>query len=135
MPNCYIEVTAVDYPFEFDIDDNERTIFSTNFDVTAVGPNDDFEESIVEYLQGQGIPLVLGVDTFIGAAATIPTDDGPYTFLISTSGIGTLETHNSNRLERPGLQVLVRGKPSPVARQLALDIWRELDGARNIFIP
>lgn len=135
MANCYIEITSVDYPFEFDVDDNERTILSSNFDVVTVGPNDDFEESIVSYLQAQGVSLTLGVDTFIGAAAQIPTGDGPYTFLLSTSGIGTLETHNGDRLERPGLQILVRGKPSPVARQHALDIWRVLDGARNIFIP
>lgn len=135
--NCYVEIISIDRPFDIDVDDNERTVFSTNFEVTAIWPNDNFEEDIVQILQDEGVPLILSsVDpengnTFIGSAAFFPDGPGPFTLLISQPGLGTLETHNGDKLERPGLQILVRGRPSTLARARAFEIWRVLDGIRQ----
>lgn len=138
MPNCYIEITSTDRPFEIDVDDNGRTLFSTNYDIMAEFPNDNLEEDLVAIAQAGGVPLVLAsvdpvnANTFIGAAATVPTDDGPYAVLLSQPGLGNLETHDGRKLEQPGMQIIVIGKPSTLARDRAFDIWRALDGTRNL---
>lgn len=138
MPNCYIEITSSDRPFEFDVDNNDRTLFSVNFDIMAIWPNDNLEEDLIAICQTAGVPLVLAsadpdnANTFIGSAAVFPTDDGPYTMFISQPGFGTLETHNGTKIEQPGIQVIVVGKPSILSRDRAFDIWRALDGTRNL---
>lgn len=132
MPNCYLQILAPDRPFEIDVDENGRTEFSLNLDASAVWPSDSFEEDLVRICQNAGVPLVLVENTFIGAAATIPTGDGPYVLFISQPGFGTLETHDGEKLEQPGVQIMVRGKPSTAARVMAFSIFRALDGVRNL---
>lgn len=139
MPNCYIEILAVDTPFEFDVDENERAQYSLNLELTAVFPNDEFIlRDLVTICQTAGVGLVLESEspgngnTFLSSAATLPTSDGPYTEFILQPGLGNLETHDGHKLAQMAAQVIVTGKPAPAAIQRANAIWAALDGVRNL---
>lgn len=130
----YLEITAVQNPFPFDVDGNERVIFSCNYDAQANAPVDNWPAELARLLATAG--LVASVDdVLIGPLVQIPKDDdGPFVQVIDTGGIPPLETHNITKTQRLSAQVLVRAKVYDVARTLADAIWSELDGKRNFTV-
>lgn len=131
MSSRYLQILSIGRPFPFNLDETGRQMFSCNYEATAAAPVGALEEEIVGYL-ASGSLASLGVDTFIGQAAIIPSGAGPWIQIIDTGGYSPMETHNGDKYERLGFQIVVRGADWEAARERALAIWRALDGQRNI---
>lgn len=127
----YIEILAVQRPFPFTTDANGRIVFSVNFTALAIAPVADFKLEIVKLINNAGYGT-LGVDIFIGPTAVIPVGDGPYISIIDTGGISPSETHNGGKKESLSFQIIVRAVDYVTAETRSLNIWRTLDGKRNI---
>lgn len=127
----YIEILAVQRPFAFNTDANGRTLFSVNFNALGRAPVVSFEKEIAKVISDAGHGT-LNVDLFIGPLAPIPIGDGPYTTIINTGGVIPDETHNGGRYERLSFQLVIRALSYEIADARALNIWRTLDGKRNI---
>ena len=129
----YIEIIANQRPFSVGLDGNGRTVISCNFRARVAGDVQTLEEdigAIITSLVG-GTP---NVNLFFGPQANIPPGDGPYTMVVDTGGREVIETQQSDRYERPTVQILVHAKSSSVARTRALAIYDALDGKRNVSI-
>jgi len=136
---CYLQILATQRPFPFMVDENERTMFSVNFQAMSAEAVEDWERDVIRLLVLAGVPITYTFpngnrrtdDTFIGPKAIIPTDPGPYLSVIDTGGAAPFETHNGDLQEQLSVQLIVRGADYYTARDLALDCWRALDGVRN----
>jgi hypothetical protein len=129
----YLSITVVQEPTDVGTDTNNRSMFAFNVDATVAYPIDKFEEEIARLIFDAGLGAV-GSSLFIGSAAVLPTIAGPFISIIRTSGYGPLETHNSDKYQRPSCQVVVRALGYVVARTRAVAIWQVLDGVRNTTI-
>lgn len=130
----YLSILAVQRPFPIGTDELGRVMFSCNYEAEAAAPVEDFEQEIVEALidADERRLATPAEDTFIGRSAAIPKGDGPYVSVIDTGGTSPGETHDGAKYERLSFQIVVRGKNYQTTRDLALEIWRELDGKRNV---
>ena len=140
MPDtCYLEVLSVQRPFPFSVDENERTMFSVNFQATSAEEVEDWERDVIRLLITGGVGISFTFpdgdqrtdNTFIGPPSIIPTGPGPYVSIIDTGGAAPIETHNGDLQEQLSVQLIVRGREYFVARDLAIDCWRALDGVRD----
>lgn len=129
----YLEITAVQRPFAFDVDENDRTLYSVNFTARAAAPVNEFEEEVLKRLNSLGLATG-GVDTFIGRSPVIPAGDGPYISIIDTGGSFTDRAHGGEAYESLSMQIVIRALDSEVGRTRALAIWRALDGVYNTAI-
>ena len=145
--NCYLEILATQRPFPLEVDENERTQFSVNFQAKSNQLCDDWERDVIRLLLNSGVdPVTVPVagltftfpeghrgndNTFIGIAAVIPTGSGPYVQIMDTGGAAPIETHNDDVQEQLSVQLLIRGENYFVTRDLALACWRVLDGVRD----
>lgn len=128
----YLEVTADDRPADIGQDDNDRTVYVVNFRFHSVGDITSFEYEIAKLLVDAGLATAVNTDIFIGSKAKVPPSSTvPLITIIATGGFGRDQTHNNTNYERPSCQVTVRASTPVAARDRALAIWRELDGARN----
>lgn len=129
MTGHYLEILSIQSPFAFGLDSHGRVMFSVNFQTISKGIDSlsAFEEDIIELFGG-----TIGMDTFVGPSALVPDGDGPYISFIDTSGSSLLETHNGGKYPRPSFQIIVRGLDYRSTREKAIDIWRSLDGIRDI---
>lgn len=135
MPTtCYIEILAVDRPFTFDVDDNDRQMWSLNLEAKSHGDVEEWEEDLVRIAQDAGVPLVLNTNAFIGSRSVLPPDDGPLVTVIDSGGIAPEETHDGSRFENLSAQIVTRGKDFVSTRERALAVWRALDGTRNVTV-
>lgn len=130
MSTRYLEILSVQSPFTIGVDENNRTMFSVNFNTMAAAPSDELEKEIVKLLTDASLGT-FGTDIFIGPAAVIPQDSGPYIQVISTGGTAPIETHDGNKYERPSVQLIIRGLDYEATETRALAAWRALDGVRN----
>jgi hypothetical protein len=130
MATRYLEILARQRPFPFDVDDNDRVLFSCNYDALAAAPVTAFEDEIMKLISNAGLGT-FGVDSFIGPDAVVPTGDGPYINIIDTGGLDPMETHNGSTYERLSVQIVVRATNFTAARTRALAVWRTLDGVRD----
>lgn len=133
MSTRYLEIVAIQRPFPFMLDENNRVVFSVNFNAVAAAPVEKFEEEIVKILSDAAL-ATLGTDTFIGPRATLPTGNGPYIGISDTGGSAPLETQNGDKYERMSVQITVRASDYKTARTRALAVWRELDGKRDVTV-
>lgn len=134
MPTRYLEIVSVQRPFVFLVDDNNRSVFSVNFDAMAAAPVDKWEEELIKVLSDAGLATLwdgTSGDTFIGPAMVIPSGAGPFILIVDTGGTSPLETHDGQEYERLSAQITVRAVSYETARTRALAIWRELDGVRE----
>lgn len=129
----YLEILAVQRPFQFDVDANKRVMFSANYQALAAAPVADWEREVYKLINTAGLGT-LGTDTFISAAETLPVGDGPYVQILDSGGRATDETHGAARYERLSVQIVVTAKDYLAGRTRALAIWRVLDGQRNITV-
>lgn len=129
----YVEILSVQRPFEIGVDDNQRSEWSVNFEALAYAPAEKWEEEIAARLASVGL-ATLGIDTFIGQKATIPTGDGPYATILNTGGGAPMDTHNGDGYERLAAQIIVRAKSYTAGRTRIHAIWRALDGIANATI-
>lgn len=132
----YLECLSNQRPFPFDVDDNNRTLYSCNYRFTAAAPVSDFEGEIVKLLVDAGLStgISIGGNTLVGRSGTTPTGDGPFIRLIDTGGIPPLEAHDNSKRERLSMQIVVTAKSHKVARDRSLAIWRLLDGKRSFTV-
>ncbi len=126
----YLEILAVQRPFPFGVDSNNRVMFSVNFEAEAASPVNAWEEEIVSLLQAAG-QATLGQDTFIGPNMDLGAGDGPFINVIDTGGGAPKQTHNNDTYERLTVQIVIRAKNFLTARTRALAVWRTLHGVRN----
>lgn len=145
--NCYLEILATQRPFPLQVDENERTQFSVNFQGKTNQDVDDWERDVIRLLMNIGVtPVVVPVaailytfpdgnrnndNTFIGLTSVLPTGDGPFVQVMDTGGTAPLETHNGDTQDQLSVQLLVRGGNYFAARDLALACWRLLNGVRD----
>jgi len=128
--SAYLEILAIQSPFPFAEDENDRIMFSFNVDVLAAAPVNEFEEELAKLINNAGLGT-RGVDVFIGPKAVVPDGDGPYITLLDTGGREPEETHNGGIYERLSAQIVVRGMSYTATRTRAKSIQRVLDGVRN----
>jgi hypothetical protein len=87
-------------------------------------------DDLADYLSSQGHGTV-GTDIFLSAMPG-DTASGTLVVLYETGGVFPIRAMASSpgqaRMERPRVQIVVRGDDYPVARAKANDIWRSLDG-------
>ena len=125
----YLEILSTNRPIDIGRDENDRQMFSINFEATAAAPVGDWEREVHEILVTAG--LASASDTRIGRDTTAPTGSGPYLHIVDTGGISPDETHNDNEYERLSCQIVVRASSYDVADARAQAIWRELHGTRG----
>jgi len=133
MSTRYLEILALQRPFPFNTDANNRIMFSVNFEALAAAPSDDWEQELVKLLTTAGL-ATFGTDTFIGPGSDPPSGAGPYITIIDTGGRAPDETHNGSIYERLSAQIVIRAVDYQVARTRALAVWRELHGQRNVTV-
>jgi len=114
-------------PFPFNVDANDRTMFSMNFEGAATGPVNQFEEELAARIIAQGAGTAIGTDIFIGPEAVYPVGgDGPYIGIIDTGGLTPHETHTGVTNEMLSAQIIVLAQKYRTARTRALAVWRAL---------
>lgn len=128
--STYLEILALQRPFPIGVDENQRVMFSVNFEAIAAANVNQWEEEIADVLTDASL-ATLGTDTFIGPLAVWPTGAGPYTNILDTGGSSPDETHNGDTYENLSAQIVVKATSYTTARTRALAIWRALDGVRN----
>lgn len=127
----YLEILAVQDPFDIGVDSINRTMYSCNYTSCARSPADRFSDDIITVLSGLGL-AVPGTDTFIGDATAIPAQgNGPFILILKTAGFGPDQTHQNDTYVRPSAQIIVYGKPDTVASTRAYAIFHALHGIRN----
>lgn len=129
----YLNLLCIQEPTDVGTDTNNRSMFSFNVDATVAYPIDKFEEEIARLIFDAGLGAV-GSQVFIGSASVLPTTAGPFISIIRTSGYSPLETHNSDKYQRPSCQIVTRALGYVVARTRAVAVWQVLDGVRNTTI-
>jgi len=133
MATRYLEIIAVQRPFQYMTDDNGRSLFSCNFNAVAAAPVSAFEEEIAKLVSQAGGGTI-GSTLLVGMRGKIPETDGPITLVLDSGGTAPMETHDGAKYERLSFQVIVRSKSYTAGRDLALTIWRALDGQRNVTV-
>ena len=126
----YLEIISTTRPFPFNVDDNNRVMFSANFTAEARSVVDDWELEIARLVTDAGLGT-FNTDVFAGPLSVIPKGDGPYISISDTGGAGQTDTHNNDIYEKLSAQVVVRGINYTTTRAKALAVWRVLHGVRN----
>ena len=129
----YLWIRALQSPFAFAVDENNRTMISFNIEALAAGPVTFWEKEVAQILVDAGHATV-GTDLFIGPAAQIPTGSGPYIHILNTGGEAPSATHNGDEYESLSAQITVRASSASTARTRALACWRELDWQTNVTV-
>ena len=139
-PTRYIEILAVQPPFSIGLDDidQNRVMFSVNFEARSAGPTFTWEEDAVGIAnlrpELQSNPLLPGIDTFFGPLVTIPHGDGPFVTFNGTGGSPPIFTHGSNQQNRLSLQVIVTCADFDIGRSRIIDIYQALSNVRDVTI-
>lgn len=134
----FLQILAIQTPFDIGTDKNDRTQFSCNYDVLVYNSNSDsLLSSFADLLSGvvSSSNLALGIRPVFplptaGAAAGSEVD-GPFVRIIPTAGYSTIQGRTGERGERPSFQVIVASIDSEVADSKAWEIYRLLDGMRQ----
>lgn len=126
----YREILAAHSPLHAGEDDNNRDMYSINFDAVALSPTGWLERELIKLLNDAGLATE-GTDAFAGPKKTLPSGAGPYIRVVNTGGAAPEETHNGKTYERLSAQITVSAKSHDVARVRALAIRDALDGVRN----
>lgn len=128
----YLDIVALQEPFDLGPDaTGNRTQWSFNITVIKT-ESDTFVEEIAALLVAAGVG-VLNSTLFLGSAAKIPSGDGPYTSILTTSGTSGLRTHNQSMpaYPRPAARIVVRAKNPVTARATCRAAYTALAGVRN----
>lgn len=128
----YLEITAIQEPFPIGNDENDRVMFSSNYDFQVEAPVDQFEEEVGRLIFDAGLGA-FGSSMLMGNR-TPAAGAGPWINLINTGGVAPLETQTGEKIRRPSLQIIVRASNYQVARTRALAIWQLLDGKRDVIV-
>lgn len=126
----YIYIRDAQSPFDAGLDENRRPTYSSNFRCRLEGESVDLGREIAKVLEDSGLGT-LGFDIFIGSSSIVPQGDGPYSTIIDTAGLPTLESMGGDRFEMPSFQVLTRATSLVVARDRSLEIHRRLRLVRD----
>ena len=121
-------------PFEI-ASDNNRVDYSCNYLGRTEGVTLTFLEEVAQRLEDQGIGT-RNTDIFLGPQRTWPKGNaGPFIQLIKTAGVGPnipYSGNSTNLINRPGLQVIVKGDDPKAVSDKAHEIYNELVGIVNI---
>lgn len=130
--SLFHHIRSIQRPFWFNVDDNDRDMFSFNLEARAMAPVEKWEELLADIFVASGQCTARGTDVFIGGSATIPVGDGPFVSIIDSGGIdGRPAPHNDNFRESLSAQIVVRSKNYKAGRVRALACWRAVDGLVN----
>lgn len=127
----YLEILSVQRPFPIGVDENQREMFSVNFNAVAAAPVNQFEEELAKVVIDAGLATAIGTDVFLGPKAVLPTGNGPYIQFLDSGGTSPDQTHNGDKYERLSVQVVIRAKSTSTGRTRALAVWRALEGLHN----
>ena len=131
----YVEILAVQEPFDLGLDDNKkaRSVFNIN---TMKRPSSTFVDEIAARLEDQGVGTK-NVDIFATSKANIPADEGTYLSIVETTGAPSLDIHNESApaYPRPSAQIVVRALTYELAEAKAREAYDALAGVRNIDLP
>lgn len=134
----FLQIFAIQAPFDIGLDKNDRTQISCNYDVLVYNSDSDsllssFADLLSDLVSSSDIALgirpIFPLPTAGAAAGT--EADGPFVRVISTAGYQTIEGRTGERGERPSFQVIVASIDSEVADSKAWEIYRLLDGMRQ----
>lgn len=129
----YLEIIAIQRPFPYMVDENQRTCYSCNFSARARGPIAKLEEEIGKLIYDAGYG-VFGTDMWVGPKSVAPTGPGPYVQIFDTGGMPSDITHQGDKYENLSFQIIVRALNTQAGRTRALAIWNALDGRRNFTV-
>lgn len=136
----YRSIQAVQRPFPFAIDENDRVMYSCNFDAVADSLVTTWEEDILSILHTANLATLYDEtnntgDTLIGAKRDVPTGPGPYITLIDTGGLSPENTISGDaKYDRLSIQIITRASSLVAARTRALSIYAVLDGLVNFTV-
>lgn len=134
MPTLFTEINAIQPPISIGKDQSARAMLSVNFLLSIVGSPLRLEEKIASIISSAGFGT-LGTNMWYGSLINIPQDDpGPLISLLLTGGLGSLQTHNSDKISRPTIQIVVRAKTYNAASDRINSIYALLDGKHNITV-
>lgn len=126
-----LSLVAVQRPFEFDTDENDRHLYSMNLRAHTDGRGADFEGALAELVEDTG-QLTIGTDLFIGPKATVPTGDGPYAIALATGGLEPAQTHGGEDYDYPTGQIIFIGRSHAATLALAEAVYAALDGLYDL---
>lgn len=137
-----LEIIATQRPLSIGLDDNSprRDIWAVNFLAQGVSPIDKWDVAMAHLLENLGLGIYTSDttrDIFVSRNASIPAGTsapGPYTFLADTGSASPLESQDSSKIERLGLQITVHASSTTVARARINQVYSALDGLRDIMI-
>lgn len=131
----YQEIRAIQAPFPYRINTDNRQLFSSNFIARIISPTTHFEEEIEEILKaGPGTPPIASSEViYLGFKGTLPDGTGPFNIIIPTGGYEPDETHDTKR-ENRGLQIITCAEDYEACRNRAESVWHYLDGLRNFMV-
>lgn len=124
-----IELLAQQNPFQYMVDENNRTCWSVNF-LGRANTNEGLAPVIAKRLQDNAIGTP-GTSIFTGGVAQIPKGDGPYILITVTGGVSDLETHNRDYQRSISFQLTVRALDAELCEQTINAARNALDGIRN----
>lgn len=127
--SVYLEIIAVQSPFENGVDDNDRSKWTMTFTAVARSPIGRFAIDLQKLLSVAGLSTT--ANTRLGTEASLPTGDGPFIRIFETGGAPPLETHNGDKYERLSAQISVSAQKRVDAEARAWAVWRAIDGTRN----
>lgn len=136
----YLEILALQDPFPIGEDENDRVMFSCNYEGHCADFPVKLEEEIYRHLFDAGLATLntsptSGGDTVLGRR-TPPNTTGSsvWTNIIRTSGGRPDETHNGDIYGFFSFQIITRSPSYVTARTRALAIRSRLHGTRNTTI-
>lgn len=111
------EVEVLNAPFEFNVDANNRSMWSFNM-VPVTRPTAEIGDEVAAVIQDASLGT-FGTDLFVGQKAQIPGGNGPYVQVLPNEGAPGERTHNS--ISQPAystqpVQIVVRALSVTVAR-------------------
>lgn len=134
MPLTLTEINAIQSPFSIGKDQSARAMLSVNFLISLIGSPLRLEEKIASLISAAGLGT-LGTNMWYGSLAEIPQNNpGPLVSILATGGLGSLQTHNNNKISRSTVQIIVRASTYNAASDRAVAIYSLLDGRHNITV-
>lgn len=127
----YLYIRARQEPFPFDLDDQNRQLFSCNYEAEGADIV-NWEMDLVTLLAQEGIiDAGMNGNVWIGHLANVPMGDGPFVNIINTGGRSPEKTHNGTLCRYLSAQVIVRALDYEVAKATSDAIWNKLVNVVN----
>jgi hypothetical protein len=139
----YLQFLAVQTPFSIGKDQNQREMFSCNYQAERYDSNTLIETDIAALISTATSPSIVASSKIsLGMRPVLPLPtagqnngtetDGPWVRIISSGGVASDINRSGVRAERPSVQIIVASLDTALAATVAWKIYRLLDGKRHI---